>query len=272
MQRYKPYKIAVFVLAAIVIIETVVIVFLLGRPEKKQIVKIPVPVPAPAADRGDIAIVIDDWGYTLSNLEILRQIKYPLTLSVLPNLAYSQTISREAGRLKMDVILHFPMEPKENIHLEKNTILTSMGENTIRNILSKDLESVRYAKGVSNHMGSKATADSRIMAVIFNELSRRKLYFLDSYVSADSVCSALAQKIDLGFAKRDVFLDNKEEPEYIRGQMNKLKLAARAKGWSIGIGHDRKITMRLLKEMMPELEKEGYRFVLLSDLIRRKTE
>lgn len=269
MGRDRTYKITVFILAVIVIIETILVFFLLAGRQKKESVKIARP-PKQAVVLGKIAIVIDDWGYSLSNLSILRQIKSPLTLAVLPNLAYSKIISREAHGLKMEVILHLPMEPKEKLRLERNTILTSMDDNTIRKILSQALDSVIYARGVSNHMGSNVTADSRTIAVVFDELRDRKLYFLDSYVSADSVCLESAQKKDLGFARRDIFIDNKEDAEYIRGQLNKLKLTAKSRGEAVGIGHDRKITMQVLKDMMPELEKEGYKFVLLSDLILRK--
>jgi polysaccharide deacetylase 2 family uncharacterized protein YibQ len=39
-------------------------------------------------------------------------------------------------------------------------------------------------------------------------------------------------------------------------------------GQAIGIGHDRKITLEVLKEVMPSIEKEGYKFVFVSELIR----
>jgi polysaccharide deacetylase 2 family uncharacterized protein YibQ len=191
-------------------------------------------------------------------------------LAVLPNLPQTKKISREARRLKFEVILHLPMEPLEKINLERNTVMASMSEKAIKDILAVDLESVIYAKGVSNHMGSKVTKDVRAMSIVFNELEKRGLYFLDSYVSLDSVCPELAAKMKIGFARRDIFLDNQNDPEYIRGQIDKLKVAAKANGYAIGIGHDRKTTLQVLREIMPKLVKEGYKFVRVSDLIDRK--
>jgi polysaccharide deacetylase 2 family uncharacterized protein YibQ len=72
----------------------------------------------------------------------------------------------------------------------------------------------------------------------------------------------------LGFTKRDVFIDNKQSPDYIKGQVYKLKTRARIYGQVIGIGHDRKTTLEVLKEVMPQLEKEGYRFVFVSELVK----
>jgi polysaccharide deacetylase 2 family uncharacterized protein YibQ len=223
---------------------------------------------APAAIKGKIAIIIDDWGYNLHNLHALEGLKYPLTMSVLPNLNYSRALANEFHRRGFQIILHLPLEPREKYRLENNTIMTSMGEPTINSIIGQGLQSVMYAAGVSNHMGSRATENTRIMEIIFKELKKRQLYFLDSFVSAKSVCPDLARKMHLFFAKRDIFLDNNDDPEYIRSQIYKLKTRASIYGQAIGIGHDRKATLDTLKEEMAKLEKEGYKFVFLSELVR----
>jgi len=221
--------------------------------------------PQPAI-KGKIAIVLDDWGYNLNNLRAIEEIKYPLTASVLPNIAYSRRVAEELHSRGFEVILHLPMEPEEKLSLEKNTIKTSMDKTEILNILASDLASIGFAEGVSNHMGSKATSDLRTMRVIFGELKKRRLYFLDSYVTAKSVCPELARKMEFTSLRRDIFLDNVEESGYIKQQINKLKNKARACGFAIGIGHDRKTTLEVLREVMPQLSKEGYKFVFLSEL------
>jgi polysaccharide deacetylase 2 family uncharacterized protein YibQ len=245
----------------LVIIETIVIIFL-WRSRPKKIIKIP------AIPKAKVALVIDDWGYNLHNLHILRQIKYPLTASVLPHLSYTRSVTEELHRLGLEIILHLPMEPHEKYRLERNTILTSMDEKTITDIIDSDLVNVPYARGVSNHMGSKATEDLRTMSIIFNKLNDRGLYFLDSVVTPKSICPELAKRMRLAFAKRDVFLDNKQDPQYIRRQINTLKMKANVYGKAIGICHDQKLTLETLREVMPELENEGYKFVFLSELVR----
>jgi len=115
-------------------------------------------------------------------------------------------------------------------------------------------------------MGSQATSDLRTMVPIFKELSRKHLYFLDSFTSSDSVCEDLAQKLKVAFVKRDVFIDNESDPEYIRGQIAKLKSLASARGWAIGIGHDRKNTLDVLREELPKIINEGYELVYVSEL------
>lgn len=261
MNSSQKYKIAILILSLLVIFQWLFI-FLISRPKKIA------EAPPPPAIKGKIAVVIDDWGYNLHNLALIGKIKYPLTISVLPGLAYSRGVAEELHKRGFEIILHLPLQPKEKLRLEKNTIITSMDETAIKNILKQDLTHIKYASGVSNHMGSMVTEDSRTMEIILKELKKRNLYFLDSLVSSDSVCFDLAKDLRLGFAKRDVFLDNTEDPEYIRGQIHKLKTRCVAFGQAIGIGHDRKVTLEVLKEAMPVLEKEGYEFVFVSDLVK----
>ncbi|TRZ48503.1 divergent polysaccharide deacetylase family protein [bacterium] len=256
------YKIAVFILTAVIIVQWIAIIKL--RPKKAlEIAVIP-------AVKGKIAIVLDDWGYNLNNLAALSQIKYPLTLSVLPNLGYSKNAAIQLYQRGFQVILHLPMEPepREKVRLEKNTVLTKMDEAAIKSTIAQDLVNVPYARGISNHMGSKATQDIKTMTVIFKEVKKKHLYFLDSFVSGDSVCLDLAHKMHLPFARRDVFLDNHDDPQYIRGQIYKLKTRAKIYGQAVGIGHDRKVTLEVLKEVMPKLAKEGYKFVFVSELAK----
>ncbi|OGX15878.1 MAG: hypothetical protein A2166_01910 [Omnitrophica WOR_2 bacterium RBG_13_41_10] len=266
MYRHKErqYQVIIAILTFLVLLESIFILSLL-RPKAK---KIPPVSLAPVIIKGKIAIVIDDWGYNLHNLSAVERIKYPITASILPNINYSKRAAQELHQKGLEIILHLPMEPHEKYRLEENTIMTSMDETTIRGILEKDLADISYAKGVSNHMGSFATEDPRTVEIIFKELKKRKLYFLDSVVSSYSVASSLAKKLGVAFIQRSVFLDNEDDPVYIRSQIYKLKTKAKLHGSAVGIGHDRKVTLEVLNTVMPELEKEGYRFVFVSDLVK----
>lgn len=246
------------------------------RPVRPKVQSVP-HVPAPdyttqttraLLGKGKIAIILDDWGYNLNNFSILEQIKVPLTLSILPNLAYSETVSQKAKDSGFQIMLHLPSEPMENIPLEENTILTSMNDKTIKGIVNSDLNSLLNVSGVNNHMGSKVTRDSKTLSIILGELKKRNLYFVDSYVMASSLGQDVASKMKIPFAKRDVFLDNKADYEYIRQQLNKLALKAKINGFAVGIGHDRKTTLEVLRDYIPELEKDGITFVFASELVK----
>ncbi len=217
---------------------------------------------------GRIVIVIDDWGYSLNNLMLVEQIKQPLTCAILPGLKNSNLVMQKLNNLGFEIILHLPMEPKEKWNLEKNTISLSMDAQAIERIFAKDLLSVTFAKGISNHMGSRLTENIKSSTLVMREAKKRKLYFFDSFVTNQSVCPALAKKIKIRFAKRDVFLDNQNDFEYIKSQLMKLKGLAKRQGTAIGIGHDRKNTLLVLKKMLPEIEREGYKFIFLSQAVK----
>jgi polysaccharide deacetylase 2 family uncharacterized protein YibQ len=225
----------------------------------------------PVLIKAKIAIVLDDWGYNLNNLGVLEKIHQPLTIAILPHLAYSQRIADLAKKINKESILHLPLEPKrKNDYLgwEKATITVDMPDEKIKEILLEALENLKGIKGVSNHMGSLATEDERTMTIIFKELKKRDLYFLDNRVTANSICRKVANKLSLRFISRDIFLDNEKDADYIKRQLKKLKILALKKGEAIGVGHSHPLTLKVLEEEMPKVEKEGYKFVFLSELIK----
>jgi len=261
-------------LMAVIVIQFFVIVRLASKPGSRVKQSAPrrpaigtaapfVPVPG---SRGRIAIVIDDLGYSAVNLDRIKRLPCPVTVAVLPNLAYSGQVASELHSAGMEVILHLPMEPWEKTGLEKDTLMTGMRPELVSAIFRRSSESVGFLSGVSNHMGSRATEDPELMRQVFYELKRKGLFFLDSYVSSHSVCAGQAQKAGIVFYRRDVFIDNRLNPDYIKKQIDKLKAVAARRGQAIGIGHDRRITVEVLAEVMPQLQREGYQFVVVSGL------
>lgn len=262
MDKERFYKILIAILLAVIIAMGLAMLLKKTPPEPRK-----PPIPKVTKHiKGKIAIVIDDVGYTMANLGIIENLKYPITFSVLPNLGFSEPAARKLNSAGFQIILHLPMEPLENKNLEDNTILTSMDETRIKSIIETDLAAVPGLIGVSNHMGSKATEDEKTMSAIFDVLKNKHMFFLDSFVTTKSVAKPVAGRKKLKFAQRDIFLDNSLEPEYIRRQIGQLKQKAMNKGWAIGIGHDRKNTFEVLKEEMPKMEKEGFKFVFVSQL------
>ena len=216
-----------------------------------------------------VAIVIDDFGYNMNNVDHIFAIKKAVTFSVLPNLPYSKRIASLAASNGYEVILHLPLESNDlAAPTEKGTIKTNMGEEEILALLQKDIASIPGLSGVSNHQGSKATEDRRSMSIILSYLKKRGLYFFDSLVTDKSVCREVAAQAGVPYAKRDIFLDNENNPEYIEKQMLSLGREAFKYGSVIAICHDRKNTAAVLNKMMPELAEEGIRFVYLSEMVK----
>lgn len=214
-----------------------------------------------------VAVVMDDFGYNVNNLDTLFDIKEPVTLSILPDLRYSSEISRLARLRGYEVILHLPLEShRKDVREEADTIRSGMSEKDVIVRLEKEIASVPGISGVSNHMGSKATEDKELMAVIFRQLKKRRLYFFDSLTSEKSVCREMSAACGIRFARRDVFLDNSNNPDDIKKQLLELRELAFKRGRAIAICHDRKNTITVLSRMMPAMTDDGIRFVSLSEM------
>ncbi|MCM8761129.1 MAG: divergent polysaccharide deacetylase family protein [Candidatus Omnitrophica bacterium] len=226
------------------------------------------PVATRTGEEPKVAIVIDDLGYSKRNLDKIFGIGQPITFSILPAQRYSKEISAEAKARGYEVILHLPLESrKKDAPEETNTIRSAMSEKDIIARLKKDLDTVPEADGVSNHQGSKATEDRALMSLIMGYLKERGLYFFDSLTSENSVCSEVAAKHGIKCARRDIFLDNSSDPAYIEKQLKETKDLAFSQGRAIAICHDRKNTVMVLAKVMPQMAKEGIRFVYLHELV-----
>jgi len=236
--------------------------------EIKEAVVQPPPVPR-VRKMPKVAIVIDDFGYSMNNLETFFNIKEPLTLSILPNQRYSHEVANEAHSRGYEVLLHLPLEAlSKDAPEESGTIRTGMVEKEVNSRLKRDLTGVPYIIGVSNHQGSKATEDKDLMGEILIYLKEKKLYFFDSLTSQNSVCREVAAETGVKYARRDIFLDNSSDIAAIEDQMAKLRKMALARGRAIAICHDRKNTAAVLSKVMPEMAKEGIEFVSLSDMVK----
>ena len=119
-------------------------------------------------------------------------------------------------------------------------------------------------------MGSKATEDRPLMKLVFKKIKRKGLFFVDSMTAPHTVCAALASEMGLAFGKRDVFLDNINTKEAIIKQIIILAQRAHHKGYAVAIGHDRHLTMQVLKEKIPWLENQGFQIVSIKELLKNK--
>jgi hypothetical protein len=215
-----------------------------------------------------VAVVLDDFGYKNSNFDALGEAGVPLTMAVLPNNPYTSRACDLARENGMEIILHLPMEPRgRKDYLEKNTVMTRMDRDDIGRIVRDDLRSVKGATGVSNHMGSKATADAATVRHVLDEVRRHDLYFLDSLTCSDSRVVTVGEEAGVATLRRDIFIDHVAEMDSIKEQLGKAADIALEKGTAIAIGHDKAVTIRALREMAPALRDRGIRFVTLSEVL-----
>ncbi len=124
-------------------------------------------LPLPAHQK-ELAIVIDDLGNDMKGTEEILHLPVTLTLAIMPFLPSTKADAENARRFGHEVIVHLPMEPVSGkaSWLGPGAILTSLSNEEIRSRVEKAIGDVPYAVGVNHHMGSKATADERVMRIV----------------------------------------------------------------------------------------------------------
>jgi uncharacterized protein len=227
--------------------------------------------PAPAAHAvgpGSVAVIIDDMGASLKEVQALLSIEQPLTFSVIPSLAHAKGVAEAAHGAGAEVMVHMPMEPEgyPRQPMEKIGLLVAMPETEVADRVNGYFRSVPYAAGANNHMGSRFTQNAEKMDVVLKVLQGKGMFFVDSRTSPASVGYQRARALGLKCGARQVFLDNVQDEALIGKQLAQVAAIARKKGSAIAICHPHPATIRALKAMMPQLARDGIVFVHASAL------
>ena len=226
-------------------------------------------IPAPALPGKVIAVIIDDMGHNFAAARPFIHMPHPVALSFLPGLPHSGELAREAVKTGKTVLLHLPMEPMGYPGTDPGpgAVLTSHSRDEIRRIMEKDLASIPEAAGINNHMGSKATADQRVMETVLDLVKQKGLFFIDSRTTPETVALAIAREMGIPSAQRSVFLDNVTEAKAIDARIDELLECALEKGWAIGIGHPHPPTAEALPRLAARAREKGVSWINLESLI-----
>jgi len=230
---------------------------------------------AQAGKRARIAIVIDDFGGDVPGVKEMFKLDYPLTFAVMPHLEFSRQQAERAKKEGFQVILHLPMEPTQGkaSWLGPGAITTRMSDEEIRESVREDLAEIPWAVGLNNHMGSRATADERVMRAVLGVAREKHLFVLDSRTTDKTVIPVVASELKVPMTQRTVFLDNVNSLAHIRKQFDKVAEEALAKGEAVAIGHVGPTgpkMVKVLEEMLPKLEDEGIELVYVSELVSKR--
>jgi len=224
--------------------------------------------PSPGAPR--IAVIVDDLGGRRDVFDVLREMRRPLTVAVLPALPLSASIARDAFRAGMEVLLDVPMEPYRYPELDPGpgVLLTSMSPGEIQQAVGKQLETVAPAVGVMNRMGSRLTEDRPRMRAMIDVLAARRLFLVDAYTSSQSLAFDEARGAGVRAARRQILVDHARGDAGDRVRWDEVAGWAERRGEVIVVAHGHPLTVRLLKEYVPRWEARGLRLVPVSTLAR----
>lgn len=215
-----------------------------------------------------LAIIIDDIGYNRAMSERAAYLPGSITLSVLPFTPYGNEIAKIAHSQGKELMLHLPMSNLKGMPLGKGGLDGAMSRSAFAATVQADLASLPFIRGVNNHMGSRLTQSAEAMQWLMDSLKNQNLYFVDSRTSAETVALTTAQANWIPSTKRDVFLDDLEEPKAIQFQLQRALSLAKERGSAVAIGHPYPATLSALADIGVQLEKANVRLVFVSELVQ----
>jgi len=214
-----------------------------------------------------ISVIIDDIGYDLRLVEDLMRIEAPIAFAILPHTPHAREAARRLHAAGKEILLHLPMEPRSYPanNPGKGALFVDMEERQIRRQFETDLSAVPYVSGVNNHMGSRFMEDEAGLAVVMEQLAKKRLFFVDSLTTPDSRARSAAARAGVRYASRAVFIDHTPDHATVLANLLQLPPRGREQGKPLlMIGHPHPDTVRALREAQPLWQKEGVRMIPLS--------
>ena len=218
--------------------------------------------------KAKMAIIIDDFGFNRQGTKGMLSINRPMTAAVLPFRPYSKKDAKLAKEAGLEVILHQPLEPiSPQANPGQGAIYTDMEEEEIKQTFLKNLNSLPKVSGINHHMGSKASADLRVMKQLLSVVKDKDLFYVDSSTSQHTVGAKIARQKNIPTKENHLFIDNVDKQREIEKMISRLSEVALAKKELIIVGHVKKNTAQAIKKMIPELEQKGIKLVYASQIV-----
>jgi polysaccharide deacetylase 2 family uncharacterized protein YibQ len=218
--------------------------------------------------RSQIALIIDDIGFSLPRARKFLELEAPITFAILPRLAYSRDLAGEIYAQGHEIMLHQPMEPFDaNIDPGPGALYVGDRANRIIRIMEENISDIPFAIGVNNHMGSRFTSCQKEMKKALRVIKERDLFFIDSLTSSHSLGYETAKRLDVTTAYRNIFLDNLPTESAILFQLCKLQKHAMKYGYAIGIGHPYPETAKTIGRFLKRLDPAAVSLVHISKIL-----
>ena len=208
--------------------------------QKKKIPKKPIKEKLPIY-KGRIGIIIDDFGYRNDYItDGFLSLDADLTYAVIPGHEHSYFFGEKAKSAGYEVIVHMPMENTGKTYGEEEFVLkTDMDGETIERRIKNAFNQIPSAIGMN----------------------------VDSRTTAETIGETTMKVFNVPTASRNIFLDNDDDEEKITQQLMKLVRKSEQNGFAIGIGHVKPKTLNVLKNNIPKLKKDGYKFEFVSKML-----
>ncbi len=217
-----------------------------------------------------VALIFDHAGASLAELAPIYAMHEPFGLGIFPNMRYSAEIARTAAARGLTPMLHLPLEPNHpgDLGPVTGTVWVRMTDPEIARVVERDLDSVPGVVAVSNHAGSRATADRRVMTVVLRTIKARGLWFNENPETPRSIVRDVARQLGVPIVVTGTYLDI--PPDHIAEQVRALIAEAKLRGSVVAAAHVATGAPAVIQHMLPEFRKAGIVFVPVTAFLQRR--
>ena len=214
-----------------------------------------------------VAIVFEHAGASLVDLDPIYAMHQPFGLGIFPRMRYSAQIVRDALAHGLVPILHLPMESRNPADMGPvpGPVWVKMADAEIARVVQDDLASAPGVVGVSNHAGSRATADRRVMDAALRVVKAKGLWFEENRTTQASVASEVAAGLGMRSVLITTYLD--DPPVDIEAKARALIAAAQRQGAAVAAAHITTGTPRIVQRLLPDFQRAGIVFVPITDFL-----
>lgn len=212
---------------------------------------------------GSITLVLDDLGNQQATGISAIDAQFVTTVAIMPGRPYSEELAEYAHKKDMEIIVHAPMSNTTDFPLGAFGLDKRDSREVFEQNLVSAIESVPYAIGLSNHMGSRLTQDREAMHWVMNILKPYQFYFFDSHTVSNTVGWQVADAHQIPWAKRQVFLDHQKDSDFLNKQWQQAVKKARLGQDVRVICHPYPETIAFLNQLDPA-EFDDIKFLPLS--------
>lgn len=216
----------------------------------------------------EIAVIIDDIGFSRSRAHRFLTLGIPLTFSILPRITYTGELADRLHAAGHEIMLHQPMEPvNDRYNPGPGAVYTAFRQPEIVSAVERNISEIPHVIGVNNHMGSKFTADPEKMRQALGVVKSKALFFVDSMTTHRSKGYPTASRLGITTARRNIFLDNRTTVPAILAQLEKLQGVALKNGKALAIGHPFPETAAAIRQFNRARKKANVKFVHVSKVL-----
>jgi polysaccharide deacetylase 2 family uncharacterized protein YibQ len=214
-----------------------------------------------------ISIVVTDLGLNIHSTELALTLPTQCALGFLPYTHNLKPLLKKAQDNGHEIYLYLPLQiinPLDNPG--KYALMNNLapGENEVR--LNAILNSQAHYEGVYSSYKEVFTDDAYVSEMIFDEVDNKNLIFILGRGLERGEMGHISSHNNV--IPTNIIIDEEPDKDSIRNQLEELIKVAKNDGIALGYAQAFTLTIEMIRDWIPMLNKKGVQLVPVSELLK----